>query len=756
MTPNDPSDNDQTSPKANIFNRPGVSDVFLQTAGCAHIGDDACAKTFGFKAAGICIPFRHLDGTPIVDGDRPFARVRLYDATETQKYSQRGRSGVHIFIPPGFKDSLKKSTVFLVEGEFKAAALMEAGFAALGICGITGACQSVDGEATLNSELVKILQSHQPARLVFLGDSDVVLNAQFAAEAAKLFKLVRKDRRLQFVESYLIAKPPVDGEKGVDDCRQAYGEKFAKWFSELSQVAYSVPAKATALDIHIDLLKREEEALALMFMSEGPELRHARTKLLSAAARFWGEVSGVVELLPLLCSILGLNKSEVNSAVKTIVSEAKSKASESVKQNKPTTEQIGLEPWPEPIDGAELLEQIHSTLNRFLSLPAQVDVLLAIWALHTYVFDLFGYTPYLHITSPEGGCGKSTVAELLQHLCVSATTPGGMSAAAMFRRIDKKRPTLLLDEWDTLSDGNRQAALNVLNTGFKYNGVYTICVGDEHEEHEFKTFCPKAIFGLAAAKLPDTTRSRSFTFALQKKLPSEKLEKLTRKFDATNLRRKCLRWAKDNAEKLSAAEPVMPPELGARQEDISEPLLAVADACGGRWPESIRACVSHFFASANAAESGIGVELLKDIHCIFDQHGHQIGSAALVERLNALDDRPWGGWSDGRGISVRQIATKLHPFGIAPRNLWEHMRCIKGYHSDDFAEAFTRYLSIQPDLSRESARGAANTSQHSDFASASVIGPSGAETELEANNDGGSRALADNKPVEAEMEVMRI
>ena len=59
-----------------------------------------------------------------------------------------------------------------------------------------------------------------------------------------------------------------------------------------------------------------------------------------------------------------------------------------------------------------------------------------------------------------------------------------------------------------MSEQNRQACLNALNTGFKYNGVFTICVGDAHDDIDFHTFCPKAIFGLTEAKLPDTTRSR--------------------------------------------------------------------------------------------------------------------------------------------------------------------------------------------------------------------------------------------------------
>jgi hypothetical protein len=75
-------------PSSSLLNRPGVSDQFLIQAGCAHIGAEECVSRYGFRAEGIAIPFHHANGSPIMDNDRPFARVRLYHATDTQKYHQ--------------------------------------------------------------------------------------------------------------------------------------------------------------------------------------------------------------------------------------------------------------------------------------------------------------------------------------------------------------------------------------------------------------------------------------------------------------------------------------------------------------------------------------------------------------------------------------------------------------------------------------------------------------------------------------------
>jgi putative DNA primase/helicase len=412
-----------------------------------------------------------------------------------------------------------------------------------------------------------------------------------------------------------------------------------------------------------------------------------------------------------------------------------------------------IEPWPDAVDGAELLDEIRATYQRFMVLPPHADVLLTLWSLHTYVFECFGFTPYLHVTSPEKECGKSTLGELMNHLCANATTPGGMSAAAMFRRIESRKPTLLLDEWDTLSDENRQAALNVLNTGFKWNGVYTICVGDDHEDRDFHTFCPKAIFGLSEAKLPDTTRSRCFLLTLQKKLPHETVEKLTRKFEALTIRQKCLRWASDNREELKNVEPAMPPGLSARQEDIAEALLAVADACGSHWPETMRAAVAQFFGDARAEEGDAKRELLKDIQTGFKQQDppDRWSSAAIRNYLKSLEHRPWADWNDGKGISQRQISERLRSYRITSRNIkMPDSKVAKGYYLTDFDEAFSRYLAPDGVSIRYAATKPENIDDNSLFQSATEPDGGGCENAELLNKINGGSGVADKKPVLAD------
>ena len=120
------------------FRRPGITHEFLQAAGCRHVGADECVKLYGCRAEGIAIPFSDLDGKPILEKEKQFARIRLYEQTNSQKYHQQSGSGLHVFIPHNFKDHPRGSTLIVGEGEFKSMSLSESGCAAIGLCGICG------------------------------------------------------------------------------------------------------------------------------------------------------------------------------------------------------------------------------------------------------------------------------------------------------------------------------------------------------------------------------------------------------------------------------------------------------------------------------------------------------------------------------------------------------------------------------------------------------------------------------------------
>src|SRR5690606_31858953 len=53
------------------------------------------------------------------------------------------------------------------------------------------------------------------------------------------------------------------------------------------------------------------------------------------------------------------------------------------------------EPWPDPVDGAALLDEIAATFRRFVALPDGADTALALWTIHAHAHDAAEVSPIL-------------------------------------------------------------------------------------------------------------------------------------------------------------------------------------------------------------------------------------------------------------------------------------------------------------------------------------------------------------------------
>src|SRR6476660_811653 len=105
-------------------------------------------------------------------------------------------------------------------------------------------------------------------------------------------------------------------------------------------------------------------------------------------------------------------------------------------------------------NGAILLNDLESLLQRYVVLPAFAPETLALWILHTCAFELRDVSTYLGIESPEKRCGKTTLLSVLNRLANRPVAAANISPSAFFRVIEDIRPTLLIDEADTFLRGN--------------------------------------------------------------------------------------------------------------------------------------------------------------------------------------------------------------------------------------------------------------------------------------------------------------
>jgi hypothetical protein len=349
--------------------------------------------------------------------------------------------------------------------------------------------------------------------------------------------------------------------------------------------------------------------------------------------------------------------------------------------------------------GAEILKKVFLFIRRFVCLSESQARIVALWVMHTHVFESGDATPYLAITSAEKQSGKTRLLEVLATLVAKPWFTGRVSAAVLIRKIHAQHPTLLLDESDAAFGGEKEyaeALRGVLNTGHRNGGNSSCCVrqGPNMLYQDFSTFCPKAIAGIG--RLPDTIADRAIPIRLKRAAPGEVVERFRLRdvrAEAITLREEVEAYCVTIAERLSDARPQLPDALTDRQQDGAEPLLAIADIGGGDWPQTARRALVELSGEAQATDDSIGKLLLADIRQVFEaQEVDRIGSTELAYLLSEIETSPWGEWSQGKPLSAAKLARLLKPFAIFPQSIRMEDKTPKGYEREDFQDAFKRYL----------------------------------------------------------------
>jgi putative DNA primase/helicase len=249
-----------------------------------------------------------------------------------------------------------------------------------------------------------------------------------------------------------------------------------------------------------------------------------------------------------------------------------------------------VEPWPEPVDGAAMLDEFIGMLQQYVVvLHRQVDA-AALWVLHTYAGAAFDVAPYLWLRSAERRSGKTRFIGILRRVVRRPLGTSGINAAALLRLIELHAPTILLDELDTLFKGDRELAeaiRGILNSGFDRAGAAFIknvpTADGGWEPRAFSTYGPKVLSGIG--ELPATVADRSIPIDMKRKRRDQKVRQLRARDGGA---RRMARWAADNMAALGNADPAVPEELNDRAADGWVPLLAIAEAIGGGWPRRAR------------------------------------------------------------------------------------------------------------------------------------------------------------------------
>ncbi len=329
-------------------------------------------------------------------------------------------------------------------------------------------------------------------------------------------------------------------------------------------------------------------------------------------------------------------------------------------------------------------------------------IAVALWVLHTHIFDRFMISPRLAFTSPVRGCGKTTALAVLEKLVAHPERMDHATPAAIYRLIDQLHSsTLLMDEADNLGLDVNGTLRAVFNSGHREGGGIRRVI--KNMVKNFPTFTPMTIAAIGTLPLPLMQRS---IIIHMEKTTGDSIERFDKKNPTAIGRVNVVygfvsRWS--CSKPALDLNPDLPKELKNRIADNWRPLIAIANSFSPGWGKIARETALAFARSHH--DEDIGVILLSDIRDIFNRT--RADRITSVDLITALLDIEESGWSEYRGVrddqqprklSAGEMARLLRPFGIRPRSVWpaavkrrKGSSSKKGYYRSQFESDWARY-----------------------------------------------------------------
>lgn len=349
---------------------------------------------------------------------------------------------------------------------------------------------------------------------------------------------------------------------------------------------------------------------------------------------------------------------------------------------------------PTRYDGAAVLDEVVDAFRTYCVLPTPAAYpALALYVAYTHAADCFQYAPRLLITSAEKRSGKSRVLDIVAALANRPLISANATVAAIFRTLSAETMrTVVFDEADTIFGTKVKAEQNedlrgLINAGFMRGTPVLRCEGPTHTPVEFEVFGPVVM--AAIGRLPDTITDRAVNIRIKRRKKTEKVKPYRLKRDGDELRRLSERlavWVESIKPALGVSDPSTP--LEDRAADLWEPLIAVADEAGGRWPVRAReAALELTRAAAEDDEAASpGIELLRDLRDVLEFMKRDfVPTSDTIRNLEALEDSRW----QGEGLTGKRLADMLRPYGVKAKSDGK----ARGYRRADLEDAFARYLS---------------------------------------------------------------
>jgi hypothetical protein len=355
------------------------------------------------------------------------------------------------------------------------------------------------------------------------------------------------------------------------------------------------------------------------------------------------------------------------------------------------------------LPGPEFLKAVEGYISRYVILPSVAYLALALWAIATHAALRFDCFPYVALISAAKRSGKTRLMEVLELIVRAAWRGTAPSPAALYRMLGLP-PTLMLDEAEMLNGKNKseptQILLAVLNAGHRRGASIPRCEGPKQEVRLFPVYGPKLF--AAIGRLPDTLMDRSIVIRMQRRSkdqPVARFRPTKATAEAKALHDGAAAFVRGHEADIDQAYQALLEGdlvfLNDRDADLWIPLFAICFALDSdRLPE-LKKCATTLSDGKAAADvdDSYAMTLLRDLRLVWpkgqdDQPVAKCETAALIEKLKALEESPWL----EHQLTPRKLARMLKPFDVEPRTVRIEERTAKGYHYEHLKTAFDPYL----------------------------------------------------------------
>jgi hypothetical protein len=320
-----------------------------------------------------------------------------------------------------------------------------------------------------------------------------------------------------------------------------------------------------------------------------------------------------------------------------------------------------------------VFQTVCGRIAEYLDFPpesaAGTTATLALWAVLSYVYPAWDAVPYLSLGGPMSS-GKTRVLDVLQRLTLRPVSSSNLTAPALFRVLHAYGGTMLYDEAERLrqSTPDVQEINSVLLAGYRRGGtaIRLEPVDDTFRPVRFGVYGPKALACIAG--LPPALASRCVRVVMSRAAAGS--PKPRRRIDADTA---AWQSARDDLHglalehgprwvELASSKHVVPADLGGRNYELWQPLLALAGWFEEHGAENLLGLVqAHALTSVAAAADDTvpeADEILLELLAEAVRGLHQPTSKELLAAARLRDEATFKRWQTG------WVTGRLKAYGI--------------------------------------------------------------------------------------------